>query len=370
MHLRYPSRMHFDLFYELAVPDFTRRNEHQIFRDTLEELAIAETCGFRTAWFVEHHFMREYSHSSAPDLLLAAASQRTQTLRLGHAVVLLPYHHPLQVAERLATLDVLSGGRVEFGFGRGFSPCEYAAFGVDMEQSRERVEEALAIIRQTFNGQPVNFSGRHFRLENVEVLPRVMQKPHPPLWMAAVSPETFELAARLGVGVLVGPFKPWFMVQSDIRRYRTAWQKYQGDTGSKPRVGMTAGVLCLEDGQRARDIAKTYFIWFYRQLFKQTAPVLEQLHAGYEYYRKMGTLRFLAEKTLSLAALETLGMVVAGDPAHCRQKLESYRDAGVDHLLCAVSTGGTPSDIARESLRALAHHVIPHFDIQAEGAHG
>ena len=177
MHLRYPSRMHFDLFYELAVPDFTRRNEHQIFRDTLEELAIAETCGFRTAWFVEHHFMREYSHSSAPDLLLAAASQRTQTLRLGHAVVLLPYHHPLQVAERLATLDVLSGGRVEFGFGRGFSPCEYAAFGVDMEQSRERVEEALAIIRQTFNGQPVNFSGRHFRLENVEVLPRVMQKP-------------------------------------------------------------------------------------------------------------------------------------------------------------------------------------------------
>ncbi len=370
IRLRYPSRMHFDLFYELAVPDFTRRNERQVFQETLEELAIAETCGFRTAWFVEHHFMREYSHSSAPDLLLAAASQCTRTLRLGHAVVLLPYHHPLQVAERLATLDVLSGGRAELGFGRGFSPREYAAFGVDMEQSRERVEEALAVIRQTFGGQAVNFSGRHFKLENVEVVPKVVQKPHPPLWMAAVSPETFDLAARLGVGVLVGPFKPWFMVQSDIERYRAAWKKYHGDADDKPRVGMTAGVLCLEDGQRARDIAKTYFVWFYRQLLKQTAPVLEQLHAGYEYYRKMGTLRFLAEKTLSLAALETLGMVVAGDPAHCRRKLESYRDAGVDHLLCAVSTGGTPTDIVRDSLRALAKHVIPHFDTPPGGAHG
>ncbi len=362
--------MHFDLFCELAVPDFTRRNEGEVFRDTLEELALAETCGFRTAWFVEHHFMREYSHSSAPDLVLAAASQRTRSLRLGHAVALLPYHHPLQVAERLATLDVLSGGRAEFGFGRGFSPREYAAFGVDMTQSREIMEEALAVIRQTFHGRPLNFTGKHFKLENVEVLPRVVQQPHPPLWMAAVSPDSFELAARLGVGVLVGPFKPWFMVQADIERYRAAWKKYQGDTGMKPRVGMTVGLLCLEDGQQARDIAKTYFVWFYRQLLKQTAPLLKRLHAGYEYYRKMGTLRFLAEKALSLAALETLGMVVAGDPAHCRSKLEGYCNAGVDHLLCAVGAGGTPTEAVRASLRTLARHVIPRFDIRQEPAHG
>ena len=149
-----------------------------------------------------------------------------------------------------------------------------------------------------------------------------------------------------------------------------AWKKYHGDTETKPRVGMTAGVLCLDDGRRARDVAKTYFIWFYRQLLKQTAPVLEQLHAGYEYYRKMGTLRLLAEKTLSLSALETLGMVVAGDPAHCRRKLESYRDAGVDQLLCAVSTGGTPTDVVRESMRVLAKDVIPHFDFQRKSEDG
>lgn len=353
--------MQLDLFYELAVPDFAMRNETQVFHDTLDELALAETCGFRTAWLAEHHFMRGYSHSSAPDLVLAAASQRTRTLRLGHAIVTLPYHHPLQVAERLATLDVLSNGRIEFGFGRGFSPQEYAAFGIDMDHSRERVEESLAVLRQAFTGMPVHFTGKHFKIENAEILPKCVQQPHPPLWMAAVSPDSFELAARLGVGVLVGQFKPWFMVQSDIEHYRAAWKKYQGDTEEPARVGMTVGLMCLEDGRRARELANLHITWFYRELLKQTAPVLKRLHAGYEYYKKMGSLKFLTEKTLNLAALETQGMVVAGDPAHCRQKLETYRDAGVDHLLCAISTGGIPSEAAQASMRILADHVIPHF---------
>lgn len=359
--MRYPTGMHFDLFYELAVPDFAMRNESEVFEETLVEMTLAESCGFRTAWLVEHHFMREYSHSSAPDLLLAAASQRTRTLRLGHAVIPLPYHHPVHIAERLATLDILSQGRVEFGFGRGFSPREYEAFGIAMQHSRERVDEALAIIRQAFTGKIVDFSGDHFQVKEVTVLPGFVQQPHPPLWMAAVSPASFELAARLGVGVLVGPFKPWFMVRTDIGNYRAAWKKYQDESKNPARVGMTVGLLCLEDGKRARELAATHLVWFYRELLKQTAPVLKKLQAGYEYYRKMGTLKFLAEKTLSLAALETFGMVVAGDPAHCRQKLEIYREAGVDHLLCAISAGGLPSEAAQASMRVLASQVIPHF---------
>ena len=359
--LRYSSRMHIDLFYEMAVPDSAGRNEAQVFQETLEELIVAEAAGFGAAWLVEHHFMREYSHSSAPELMLAAASQRTRRLRLGQAVALLPQHHPLHVAERLATLDVLSGGRVEFGFGRGFSPREFAAFGVPMERSRERMEEALAIVRQSFLGQPVNFSGRHFEIENAEVLPKVVQQPHPPLWMAAVSPESFELAARLGVGVLVGPFKPWFMVKTDIEQYHAAWKKYQGGGEMKPRVGMTIGLLCLADGARARAIAKTHLLWFYGALLKQTAPVLERLHAGYEYYRRVGALKFLAQKVLSLAALEAAGMVAVGDPEHCRRQLQTYRDAGVDRLLLAVSAGGTSSEIVRECLRLVGEKIIPHF---------
>lgn len=357
--------MEFDLFYELAVPDFAGRSETQVFHETLNELVAADSTRFRTAWFVEHHFMRGYSHSSAPDLLLAAASQRTARLRLGHAIVPLPYHHPVQVAERLATLDILSNGRVEFGFGRGFSPEEYAVFGVSMGESRERVNESIAVLREYFRGAPVSFAGQIYRLNHVDIVPRVVQQPHPPLWMAAVSPESFEVAAQMGAGVLIGPFKPWFMVKPDIERYRTASKELHdrraGSGEPNTRVGMTVGLFCLEDGERARAIAKTNITWFYRELLRRTAPVLENLHASYEYYRRFGGLKFLLEKAANLAMLETAGMVVAGDPDHCIRKIEQYRAAGVDHLLCAIGAGGSPSPVVIESMHTINKYIIPHF---------
>ncbi len=355
--------MEFDLFYELAVPDPAVRDEARTFRETLDELCVADSCGFRTAWFVEHHFMRGYSHSSAPDLVLAAASQRTSRLRLGHAIVPLPYHHPVHVAERLATLDILSGGRVDFGFGRGFSPEEYSVFGVEMGESRERVAESLAVLRGHFRGRPLSHSGKYYRMEEIDVVPAVVQRPHPPLWMAAVSPESFELAAQLGVGALAGPFKPWFMVRADIERYRARVREYPdpASDGLNTRVGMTLGLFCLEDGRQARAIAASNITWFYRELLRRTAPLLRKLHAGYEYYRRFGGLAFLLEKTVNLAALETAGMVVAGDPDHCIRKLEQYSAGGVDHILCAIGAGGSPSDLVVESMHTVSKHVIPHF---------
>ncbi len=359
----YAKRMRFDLFYELAVPEFAGRSELQVFQETLTELAHAEQCGFRTAWFVEHHFMREYSHSSAPDLFLAAAAQRTERLRLGHAIVPLTYHHPVHVAERIATLDNLSGGRVEFGFGRGFSPREYAAFGVSMRDSRGLVEESLEVLRRAFVGPPLRYAGKHFHLDNLDVLPKVVQRPHPPLWMAAVSPESFELAAKLGVGVLAGPFKPWFMVKQDIVRYRTTWRATWGesnpDPGLNPRVGVTVGLFCLENGKRAREIAGANITWFYRELIKHTAPLLETMYESYEYYAHMRPMRALLGRAIRLPVLQTLGMVVAGDPGHCVKRIETYRKAGVDHLLCAIGAGGSPSQLVIESMRTLSKHVIP-----------
>lgn len=360
--------MRFDLFYELSVPDFGGRGEAEVFNDALEELAFADDLGFGTAWLVEHHFMREYSHSSAPELFLAAASQRTRRLRLGHGIIPLPYNHPVRVAERLATLDVLSGGRVEFGFGRGFSPAEYASFGVDMADSRELTAEALEIILASFGGTPITHSGRHFRLQEVEILPKVVQRPHPPVWTAAVSPDSYELAARLGIGALVGPFKPWFMVREDIRRYREAWRAHHGEgpprPGQNPRVGMTVGILCLEDGRRARRLAKEGFTWFYRQLLGQTRPVLEHLYASYEYYRRFGQWRGLLDRAVNLTILETLGMAIVGDPEHCERKLRTLQDAGVDHVLCAVGAGTVPSHVVRESMQLLSERVMPRLNVE------
>ncbi len=350
-----------DLFYELSLPPFDDRDEQTLFQETLEEWVLADELGYHGAWVVEHHFMPGYAHSSAPEVFLGAAAARTRRLRLGHAIVPLPYHHPVQVAERLATLDLISGGRVEFGFGRGFSPKEYQTFGIPMEESRSRTEESLEILRAFFQQPRVNHRGRHFHLHDLVIVPRPLQQPHPPLWMAAVSPESFEIAARLGVGALAGPFKPWFMVREDIRRYQAAWAEHPPppSEGSQRAVAMTVGIYCHQDRHQARRLSKRAIEWFYGNLLNQTAPILERLYAGYEYYRKMAPAHRLFRHAVHLRALEALGMVIVGDPEHCRRRLQALIDDGVDRLLLAVGAGAMPSSQVRDALRLLAHEVLP-----------
>jgi alkanesulfonate monooxygenase SsuD/methylene tetrahydromethanopterin reductase-like flavin-dependent oxidoreductase (luciferase family) len=361
--------MRFDLFYELSVPAHSGRNEPQVFHDTLAELVLADELGFSTAWLVEHHFMPEYSHSSAPDLFLAALSQKTVSLRLGLGIVPLPYHHPVQVAERIATLDVLSNGRVDFGFGRGFSPKEYENFNVSMEQSRRVTLAAFQIIRQLLQGATVSVDNEFFHLNEVSLLPQAVQRGGPPLWMAAVSPESFTQAAELGVGVLAGPFKPWFMVKEDIKRYQHACQSQSPRNLTQhpvyTDVGMTIGLLCLEDGKRARALARESFGWFYRELLVQTTPVLERLHVSYEFYRKLGRFRALLRNAHRLSVLEALGMVIVGDAEHCIKKLRQLQNNGVDRVLCAIGAGVLPSPVVQESMYCLAESVFPHFNAQS-----
>ncbi|HET9404460.1 MAG TPA: LLM class flavin-dependent oxidoreductase, partial [Burkholderiales bacterium] len=196
--------MRFDLFHEVAVPPQLGLSESDAYAGTLAQIELADRLGYGCAWLVEHHFLRGYSHSSKPELLLAAAAARTNRIRLGHAVIPLPLHHPVHVAERIATLDILSAGRLEVGIGRGFAPREHEVFGADPADSRGRVEEALDILLKSFERKPVTHHGRHYRFEGLDILPHVTQQPHPPLWTAAVSPDTFEWAAARGLGVLAG----------------------------------------------------------------------------------------------------------------------------------------------------------------------
>lgn len=349
--------MKFDLFNELSVPAFLGTPEAQVFEDTLEQWALADSLGFSTGWLVEHHFMPEYSHSTAPALFLAAASQRTKQLRLGHAIIPLPYHHPVTVAENLATLDVLSSGRAVFGYGRGFSPREYEAFGKDISASRTYTEEALTIIQQGLRDGRVQFSGRHFQLHDLPILPRPLQQPTPPLWAAAVSPESFRIAAERKHGVLVGPFKPWFMIREDLKQFRLLTQ----NLSSPPPIAMTLGVYCHPNGRTARKEAATAFEWFYRHLLGQTRPILKKLYASYEYYRRFGKLMVLLDKTINLGLLDTLGMTLVGDPDHCRSRIRELQKAGVSHLLCAFGAGIMPSDRIRASMELFAEEVMPVF---------
>lgn len=346
--------MHFDLFFELSMPPQRARSEAQAVADWLGEMEWADGLGYRCAWLVEHHFTRGYSHSSAPEVLLAAAAARTRTLRLGFGVIPLPYHHPVRVAERVAMLDVISNGRVEVGVGRGFSPHEYRAFGADMSQSRALTAAGLDLLRQSFGRGPVTVHDGP-RLLEVDILPKPVQDA-PPLWAAAVSPDSFDWAARQGLGLLAGPFKPWFMTRADIRAYRAGWQAPQ-----PPRIGMTVGMFCLRDGQRAQTLAAPAFEWYYRELYKTTLPVLERLYPGYEHFRELGHFRHLLRLGIKLTLLKTFGMAVVGSPAECVEQLQKYREAGVTHLLCAVGAGVLPTDQVRESMQVIAEEVMPAF---------
>lgn len=343
--------MRFDLFYELASPPALARSDAQLYADALDEIALAERLGFGAAWLVEHHFMRGYSHSAKPEIILGAAAARTRTLRLGLAVIPLPYHHPVHVAERIATLDALSNGRLEVGIGRGFSPQEYAVFGARMADSRALVDEGLRVLRAAARPGAVNF-GEH----QLDIVPGVVQRPHPPLWTAAVSPETFDWAAHEGLGVLAGPFKPWSMVVEDIKRYRTAWRH-----DAPRRIGMTVGMLCLEDGQRARALAAPALRWSYGELLRVVRPVLEGLFPSYERFGELGRYRRLLRFGAHPRLLDLAGLTVVGNPQECIARIARYRDAGVTHLLCAIGAGGLPTEIVRESMAVIAARVMPHF---------
>lgn len=343
-----------DLFYEFSMPPGLARDESTVYAEAIAEIELADRLGFHGVWLVEHHLMKGYSHLSKPDLVLAALTRSTGRLRLGLGVIPLPLHHPLHVAERIATLDLLSGGRLEVGIGRGFSPQEYAAFGADMADGRGRLEESLAILRACAGGGPVSHAGPRFPLREVEIVPRPLQHPHPPLWIAAVSPQTFDWAAAEGLGVLAGPFKPWLMVEADLARYRAAWR------GPQPmRIGMTVGLLCLRDRERARALAAPAFRWFYGELLRVTAPVLERLQPSYEHFRDLGRFRALLRFGARLRLLELAGLAVVGTPADCLARLCRYRAAGVTHLCCAVGAGALPSEVVRESLELLAAEVLP-----------
>jgi alkanesulfonate monooxygenase SsuD/methylene tetrahydromethanopterin reductase-like flavin-dependent oxidoreductase (luciferase family) len=346
--------MRFDLFHELSMPPQGAASEAQAVAEWLDTLALADQLGYGCAWLVEHHFMRGYSHSSKPEILLGAAAQRTQRLRLGLGVIPAPYHHPIHSAERVAMLDVLSNGRLEVGLGRGFSPREYQAFGVEMQHSRALTQETLDILRLSFTRQPINYQSERLTLENLDILPHVVQQPHPPLWSAAVSPESFEWSATEGLGVLAGPFKPWFMTRADIQRYQRLWRE-----PTAPRIGMTLGILCLPDGKRAKQLAKPAFEWFYRALFQTIRPVLEQLYPSYEHFRELGRFRALLERGINAGLLQTFGMAVAGSPAECIEHLAQYREHGVSHLLLAVGAGAVPLEVAQESMRCIAEEVMP-----------
>ncbi len=349
--------MKFGMLHLFENPD--ERTEHQIVKDQLDIIQAAEDVGFDSVWPAEHHFS-EYGYCPSPALTLAAISRVTKRIRLGTGVVVLPFHDPVRVAEEYAFLDLMCDGRLEFGVGRGYQPLEFKGHRVDQTKSRGIFRESLEIITQAWTQERVNYDGQFFTIDDVWVRPKPLQKPHPPIWIAAISPETYPLVGKLGANLLYAPVftpegKP---IVERLEAYRAALRESGHDPATK-RIAALRMIYVADSMEEARREFAGPVIWYYRTFGKYvTTPKDEPPVPGYESY---GATRDLAAD-IDFEALVDAGVVIAGTPDYCCEQIEKLeQDWGFTDLLCWTRLGGMDTHKVMRSMELMERHVFPHF---------
>ena len=374
--------MKFDLLYELQMPKpHDERSEYRCYHEALDQIVFADQLGYDTIWEVEHHFLTEFAHSSAPEVFLAAVSQRTKRIRIGHGVTLLPhrFNHPIRVAERVAALDLLSDGRVEFGTGRS-SQFEQAGFEVETEQSRDMWQESLEIIPRMWTEDPFEYQGRFVSIPSRSIIPKPLQKPHPPIWAAATSPQTWELAGRNGIGILgLTIFVSVPQLADRVRAYRAALReakpvgKFVNDKVGAFTIVHVADSKADAMANGAHDAAINYLLYAFRVLGGGAAPGdagMQRERAADEIkstpYRDMIAKEYpiitkMMKNECTFEDLDSEDMVIVGDADHCLRKVERYAEAGLDHFISLMQADRIPHDKVMRSLELFATKIAPRF---------
>src|SRR5438128_3771637 len=242
--------MRLSLAYEMQRPVV---DDHAVIKETIEQCVLADRMGFDTVWFVEHHFLTSFSMSPCPEVIFGALSQLTKRIRLGFGVVILPYHHPVRVAERVAMVDHMSGGRVEFGTGRS-APYEQIGMGIDPRHTRAMCEESLDMIPTIWEDALFSWEGQFWNVPPRDVRPKPYQKPHPPIWVAALQPATYELAAETGIGVMALSVAAPSYLAPHIKRYKERVRQAQAgrEVRQRPVAQLDHGSLRLGQQGRSR----------------------------------------------------------------------------------------------------------------------
>jgi alkanesulfonate monooxygenase SsuD/methylene tetrahydromethanopterin reductase-like flavin-dependent oxidoreductase (luciferase family) len=363
--------MKFGVFYELQLPRPWRPgDETRLFHEALDQVALADQLGYDYAWEVEHHFLDEYSHSSAPEVFLAAAAARTQSIRLGHGIrqVIPNYNHPARTAEGLATLDIISHGRVDFGIGEGATRMELGGFAIPAKEKRAMAIEAAEQIANMMVLEPYpGFAGKYFTMPCRNVLPKPIQRPHPPMWMACTNRDTIKVAASLGLGALAFSF-----VNPDEARL---WSEiYYGIIKSENCIplghSVNAQIAMVSSFSVHRDRAEAirrghegfeFFGYALNALVAHdTVPGRTNLWG--EYLKLRGT------RTEEIVALATGAGDYAsgiGTPADMRKHLRSFQDAGIDQVIFLQQAGRNTHQHICESLQLFAAEVMPDFKAEA-----
>ena len=333
------------------------KSENRIIHEQMELMRAAEEVGFDSVWPAEHHFT-EYGYCASPALSLAAIAAETNRIRLGTGVVVLPLNHPLRVAEDYAFLDHLSNGRVDLGVGRGYQPLEFRRYGIDQTTTREQFDESLQVIRQAWTEGRVDFAGKHYRFDDVPVRPRPVQRPHPPIWMAALSPETFELAGRYGLNLLYGSV---FGLTPDAAGQRRT-DYYRGlKAGGHSPEGKQSGCLIMvyvaDSMEQARAEFRDPVLWYYKTISKYVAPAKgSEAVPTYEMYTAFRDLAGAATWEMLLER----EAVICGDPDYVGERLQKYQEIyGFTDLLCWTRLGGLDHRKVLRSMELMRDKVIP-----------
>ena len=361
--------MEFGIFNSLYLPHHLsdpdpEHAEHNRLMDEVAWVQAADRAGFKYTWATEHHFLKEYSHLSANESFLAYVAALTTNIHVGTGIfnVTPPVNHPARVAERVAMIDHLSGGRFEFGMGRGSSTTEQRGFGIhDPELTKEMFDEVVPEFKKMWRSAEYSFEGRFFSMPPRTVLPKPFTTPHPPMWVAAGSPSTFEKAARMGLGVLCFTMGSPESLAPLIETYKKEILnaepvgEYVNDN-----VMVTSQMLCLEDGQRARDIAcnmtsgyQNSLVFHYLDTFPKPAgiPVWPDL---------------IPEPTPEgLERQIAAGTVTIGTPEECERAVKAYASVGADQLVFGMLSTTMPIEVAIEAVETFGRHLIPRFDADA-----
>ena len=378
------------LQYEMQRPSL---DDRLVLAETMEQCILADEVGFDYLWFVEHHFLTGFSASPCPELVYAALSQRTKQIRLGLGVVILPYHHPNRVAERVAMLDHLSGGRVDFGTGRS-APYELTGMGIDPRDSREMWEESLSMVPRIWQSDWFSHEGKFWQVPERQILPKPYQDPHPPIWVAALQPATYGIAAEKGIGVLSFGSSAPSSLEPHVKAYKRNVKRANpvGAFVNDQWASSTLGV-CLEDDREAKEMGaqslKNFFgpdrpyvqgqKDIYAQLLEKWGGVPDHLKANFSRYvevegedadePKEDILDYsggsaIAHQIWSGLDADTLcdrAVVIAGNPDSCIEALKKHEAIGIDQMMIMMQTESVPHEKVMESIELFGKYVIPEF---------
>jgi alkanesulfonate monooxygenase SsuD/methylene tetrahydromethanopterin reductase-like flavin-dependent oxidoreductase (luciferase family) len=358
--------MRFGIFYEHQLPrPWTEGLEQKLFQDALDQVELADRLGFDNVWEVEHHFLEEYSHSSAPEIFLAACSQRTKQIRLGHGIVLMPpgYNHPARVAERIATLDLVSNGRVEWGTGESSALLELGGYKVPLAEKRNAWREAVEQCANMLAMDPYpGFEGEFFSMPCRNIVPKPVQRPHPPLWVACSNRETIKLAARLGIGALTFAFVDPAEAKQWVDDYYRIFKEECVPIGHavNPNICMVSSFGIHQDVEVARQRFQDGFRFF-------------QFALGWHYgfgEQIPGRTDIWEKFQAALPNMPAGGQIAEGGigtPDGLREHLRKFDECGVDQVAFIQQGGRNKHEHICEALELFAGEVMGEFkDREAE----